>query len=85
MFFKARVNGKTQAVSKPIINPKTYSGVRIYASKPARRGDYARALIRNFLTESLGDDAFIGVHVDKKLPANIDVFKLPKNWKRNIV
>ena len=80
------VNGKTQAVSKPRISPETYNDVRIYASKPSRRGDYARANIRNFKIQSIGDDAIIGVHVIDSFdtnPASIGVMQLPKNWKRN--
>ena len=83
LFFKVKVNGKTQAVSKPRIKPETYYDLKIYASKPSRRGDFARAKIRNFRILNLGDDALIGVHVDsfKKNSASIGVMQLPSNWK----
>ena len=84
LFFKVSVNGKTQAVTKPRIKPENYHDVRIFASKPSRRGDFARAHIRNFRIQNLGDDALIGVHVDrsKKIPASIGVMQLPSNWNR---
>ena len=85
LFFKLLVNGKTEAGSKPKIRPETFFDVRIYASKPSRRGDYARAQIRNFRIQSVGDDAIIGVHVDNTFnnnPASIGVMQLPEDWRR---